>query len=327
MFLDFCKSGHISTHEILKIKRSKGEWKLPNHIISRVFLRGNRLYYSGEESRIKNIFHSNPSDDLPDPFVRVAILKWLYDNRRKKGPSGIIGFHRASDLIKVLLRYGHSFIRVNSQLIFLLKESLIISESQDINELKSDELISINPPGVVHYELLRNNDYLAACSENVWYKTVEIAESISQNMSGQGRFTHLSIQNNIENAELLINYLNDYYDNHFKVHTEYLSDENNNAPCDFNLLKRDVESFKNRIIGNPNIELESGSIHSGKIISIKNYGLICEIDNCDQVGLIHVSLLPEEFDEIYNLGDTSEFEIIEYKRQHNKYNLKFADKL
>lgn len=78
IFLDFCKSGHISTDEILKIKKSKGEWKLPNHIISRVFLRGNRLYYSDEESRIKNIFHSNPSDDLPDPFVRVAILKWLY---------------------------------------------------------------------------------------------------------------------------------------------------------------------------------------------------------------------------------------------------------
>jgi len=326
VFLDFCKSGHISTHEILKIKRSKGEWKLPNHIISRVFLRGNRLYYSDEESRIKNIFHSNPSDDLPDPFVRVAILKWLYDNRRKKGPSGIIGFHRASDLINVMLRYGHSNIRVNNQLLFLLKESLIISESQDINELKPDELISINPPGVVHYELLRNNDYLAACSENVWYKTVEIAESISQNMSGQGSFTHLSIQNNLENAELLVDYLNDYYDNHFQVHTEYLSDENNNSPFDFGLLKRDIESFKTRIIGNPNIELESGSIHSGKIISIKEYGLICEIDNCDQVGLIHVSLLPEEFDEIYNLGDTSEFEIIEYKRQHNKYNLKFANK-
>jgi hypothetical protein len=308
------------------MKKSKGEWKLPNHIISRVFLRGNRLYYSDEESRIKNIFHSNPSDDLPDPFVRVAILKWLFDNRRIKGPSGIIGFHRANDLIKVMLRYGHSYNRINNQLLFLLKESLIISESQDINELKLDELISINPPGVVHYELLKNIDYIAACSENVWYKTVEIAESISQNMSGQGRFTHLSIQNNLENSESLINYLNDYYDNHFKVHTEYLSDENNNSPFDFDLLKRDIESFKTKIIGNPNIELKSGSIHNGKIISIKDYGLICEIDNCDQVGLIHVSLLPEDFDEMYKLGDTAEFEIIEYKRQHNKYNLKFVDK-
>lgn len=326
VFLDFCKSGHISEHEILKIKRSKGEWKLPNHIISRVFLRGNRLYYSDEESRIKNIFHSNPSDDLPDPFVRISILKWLYDKRRTKGPSGIIGFHKASDLINVMLRFGHSSVRVNNQLLFLLKESLIISESQDINELKLDELISINPPGVVHYELLRNIDYLAACSENVWYKSATIAELVSKNMSGQGSFTHLSIQNNLENSEVLIEYLNEYYNNHFKVHSEYLSDENDNSPCDFELLRKDISSFKSKLIGNPNVELESGSIHSGKIINIKDYGIICEIDNCDQVGLIHVSKLPEEFDEIYNLGDTAEFEIIEYKRQHNKYNLKFVDK-
>ena len=214
----------------------------------------------------------------------------------------------------------------NNQLLFLLKESLIISESQDISELRPEELISINPPGVVHFELLRNNDYLAACSENVWYKTVEIAESIAQNMSGRGSYTHLSIQNNLENSELLINYLNNYYDDHFKVHTEYLSEENNNSPCDFDLLKKDVESFKSRIIGNPNIELKSGSIHNGKIVSIKEYGIICEIDKCDQSGLIHVSNLPEDFDEIYNLGDTAEFEILEYKRQHKKYNLKFTDK-
>lgn len=326
VFLDFCKSGHISEHEILKIKRSNGEWKLPNHIISRVFLRGNRLYYSDEESRIKNIFHSNPSDDLPDPFVRIAILKWLYDKRRKKGPSGIIGFHKTSELINVMQRFGHSYERTYNQLLFLLKSSLIISESQDENKLKSEELISINPPGVVHYELLKNIDYLSACSENVWYKSVEVAENISRNMSGQGDFTHLSIQTNIENSELLIDYLSDYYDNHFSVHTEYLSDENDNAPCNFELIKSDIEAFKNKMIGNPNIELESGSVHKGKIINIKDYGIICEIENCDQVGLVHVSNLPKDFDELYNLGESAEFEVIEFKRKHNKYNLKFLDK-
>ena len=326
VFLDFCKSGHISEHEILKIKKTKGAFKLPNHIISRVFMRGNRLFYSDDESRIKNIFHSNPSDDLPDPFVRISILKWLYDERRTKGPSGIIGFHKASDLINILLRFGHSSDKVVSQLLFLLKESLIISESQDLEELKQDELISINPPGVIHYELLRNIDYLSACSENVWYKSAQQAELIARNMSGQGAFTHLSIQNNLENSEVLIDYLNDYYDVHFKFHTEYLSDENDNSPCDFELLKKDIEDFRTKLIGNKSVELKSGTVHNGKIVNIQEYGIICEIDNCDQVGLIHVSNLPEEFDELYNLGDTVEFEVIQYKQQHNKYNLKFTDK-
>jgi hypothetical protein len=325
VFLDFCKSGHISEHEILKIKRSKGEHKLPNHIIGRVFLRGNRLYYSDEESRIKNLFHSNPSDDLPDPFIRVAILKWLYDQRRKKGPSGIIGFHKTRILQETLLRFGHSTERVSAQLLFLLKNSLIISESQDEENLNPDELISINPPGVIHYELLRNIDYLSACSENVWYKAVEVAESISKDMSGQGEFTHLSIQNNSKHSELLVEYLEAYYKNHFEFHNSYLSEEEDSAPCDFHQLNSDIESFNQKLVLNPNIELPSGSVHNGKVVNIKNYGIICEIENCDQVGLIHISNLTEDFDEIYSIGDDIQVEIILYKRKHNKYNLKIAE--
>lgn len=325
VFLDFCKSGHISTHEILKIKKTKGEWILPNHIISRVFLRGKRLYYSDDESRIKNLFHSNPGDDLPDPFIRVAILKWLYDNRRKKGPSGIIGFHKTKDLMTVMLRFGHSKVGVNTQLLFLLKEFLIISESQDVYELREEELISINSPGVVHYELLNNIDYLSACSENVWYKKDEVAQSISKNMSGQGTFTHLSIQNSVENSELLVDFLQDYYKKHFEFHTQYLSDENDNAPCNFESLKDNIESFKTKMIGNPIVELASGSIHNGKIINIKDYGIIGEIESSDKVGIVHVKHLPEEFDEIFNIGDDVKFRIIEYNRQHKKYDLRLVE--
>ena len=321
VFLDFCKSGHISETEILKIKRAKGEYTLPNHIISRVFMRGNRLYYSDDESRIKNLFHSNPSDDLPDPFLRVSILKWLYDNRRKKGPSGIIGFHRIDELIKVMMGFGHSSEKVKSQLLFLLKNSLIISESQDVNEIRIDELISINPPGVVHYELLNNIDYLSACSENVWYKTVSIAENISKDMSGQGTFSHLSIQNNIRHSESMIKYLNEYYDLNFKAHSEYLSDENDNSPCDFELLNKEIQSFKELKFKNHIDELETGSIHKGNILSILKYGIICSIMNCDQVGLIHIKNLPEDYDEKFIVGNEVDIEILEYKQQHNKYDL------
>jgi hypothetical protein len=233
VFLDFCKSGHISVNEIIKMKQSKGNYKLPNHIISRVFLRGNRTYYSGEESRIKNIFNSDPSDDLPDPFIRVAILKWLYNNRRKKGPSGILGFHKTNELIKAMISYGHAYGRTIDELLFLLKNSLIISESQNTNNFDLEELISINSQGVIHYELIGNIDYVSSCSESVWYKTESVAEKISEDMSGQGEFSHLSIQNNLEHSEILLNYLSDYYLNHFCFHSEYLSEGNDAVPIDF----------------------------------------------------------------------------------------------
>lgn len=96
IFLDFCKSGHIDDQEILKMKQTKGVYSLPPHIVARVFMRGNRLYYSSNESRIKNIFHLDPNDDLPDPFIRISILKWLYDKRKINGASGIFGFFKVN---------------------------------------------------------------------------------------------------------------------------------------------------------------------------------------------------------------------------------------
>jgi hypothetical protein len=319
VFLDFCKSGHISVNEIIKMKQSKGNYKLPNHIISRVFLRGNRTYYSGEESRIKNIFNSDPSDDLPDPFIRVAILKWLYNNRRKKGPSGILGFHKTNELIKAMISYGHAYGRTIDELLFLLKNSLIISESQNTNNFDLEELISINSQGVIHYELIGNIDYVSSCSESVWYKTESVAEKISEDMSGQGEFSHLSIQNNLEHSEILLNYLSDYYLNHFCFHSEYLSEGNDAVPIDFEKRLKEVSTLKEKLLRDPHIEIAKGSIHHGKVISIKDYGIICDIENYNQIGLVHVSNLPEDFDEKFQLGENVRVEIIEYKQEHRKY--------
>lgn len=105
-----------------------------------------------------------------------------------------------------------------------------------------------------------------------------------------------------------------------------ISEDNDNTPCDFNLLKKDIETFKKKLLGKSIIELESGSVHKGKIISIKDYGIIVSIENCDQVGLLHVSKLKEDFDEIYSLGDEFEIKILEYKPMHNKYNLCLVEK-
>src|SRR3970282_2974173 len=82
ILLDFCKSGHIGADEILKIRTSHGEHKLPNHMISKILLKGKRKYYSDRESNLKNLFDSDSEDSLPDPFVRIAILQWLKNNRK-----------------------------------------------------------------------------------------------------------------------------------------------------------------------------------------------------------------------------------------------------
>ncbi len=321
IFLDFCKSGHITDREIFKMKQAKGEFKIPNHIISRVFLRGSRVYYSDLDSRVKNIFHSEPSDDLPDPFIRIGILKWLYLLKNQKGPSGIVGFHRTSDLINILSRYGHSTIRILEELLFLIRDSLVISESQDMSNIIMEDLISINSPGMIHFELLRNIDYLSTCAEDVWYNYAPIAEEISHDMAGLGQFSHLSIQNSSKHSKILVEYLSAYYNSNFAFNASIIAETENIAPVDFTLLLEDIEHFNSTLIYNSHTEFEVGSEHLAKIVNIQSYGLICELNGSPIVGLIHVRDLNSDFDEIYKLGDEIKVSIKAFKPEYNKYNL------
>lgn len=326
IFLDFCKSGHISEKDIFKMKQTKGEYILPNHIISRVFMRGNRIYYSDSESRIKNLFHSDPSDNLPDPFIRIAILEWLHTHRRKPGPSGILGFHRAGDLLQSMSKNGHEFNRVKKELLFLLQNFMIISESQETTRIEMEDLVSINPPGVIHFDLLNYVDYLATVAENVWYNSASIAEKIQKNIGGSGDYSHLSIENSIAHAEFLLKYMNEYFNHNFGFHGSFLADDSFNNPIDFNKTNSSIESFKKKMLGSSHSELAVGSIHKGRIVNIQEYGIFCEIIGTEKSGLIHVSSgLRDNFDELYDLGNIVDIEIIVYKADHNKYNLRLLE--
>lgn len=46
IFLDFCKSGYIEEDNILKMRINGSTYDLPNHLVTRILLRGDRRYYS-----------------------------------------------------------------------------------------------------------------------------------------------------------------------------------------------------------------------------------------------------------------------------------------
>jgi hypothetical protein len=326
IFLDFCKSGHISESEIYKMKQSKGQSKLPNHIVSKVFLRGNKVYYNDVSARIKNLFHSEPSDELPDPFVRISILKWLFENHKIKGPSGIPGFHLAEVVLNNLISLGHNKNRIKEELITMLRHSLIISESQKTEQIDYKELISINTPGIIHLELITNMDYLGACAEDTWYNVVETATRISANMSGEGQYTHLSLQNILEHSELLINYLESYFNKYFKLYSEYLARGKFFDPLDFQHLRDSLNNFKIGISRNKYLEIKIGTKLNAKIVNIKNYGVIVELEGSDQTGLVHVSQIEDpEFENTFKIYDEIKVEILRYNIAHKKYDLKLTD--
>jgi len=325
IFLDFCKSGHINDSEITKIIRSDGEYVLPNHLISKVFIRGNRVYYTDRNSRIKNLFKSYPDDNLPDPFVRISILKYLKENIKKEDDlKGLPGYINTSKLISFLSSLGHDENRVISELKSLLKLNLIENESLNAEIFNVNDLIKITSIGLSNYHIIRNIDYLASCSEDHWYRDNILATKISTNLSGNGEYAHLAIQTVSQHSRDLIKYLEDYYKSNFAFINKNLI-ETDFSPLDFEQLNLDIDQFDKNIKTNTIPDLSPELVYEASIVNIQHYGMICEIIDTPFFGLLHKSEIPNGSVEDYSLGNTIKIKVKKFSKEHNKYNLVWGE--
>lgn len=175
-------------------------------LVTRVLLRVNRRFYDGDTAHVKNMFQCVPGDARPDHFVRLAILRFLDARRRKKGPSGLPGYHRCTTLIQHLVAAGHAAERVRLEMLYLLKALCIVAEHQRVESLEDDDLVAIASPGAVHLEILSSIDYLAACAEDTYFDDQDAAQRIAGRI-GAGRGGHFSEATIIDNAHDLARYL------------------------------------------------------------------------------------------------------------------------
>jgi len=263
IFISLCESGHISSGQIFKMHASEGRREVESHLIMKALLRGNKRFYSGSSSFIKNLFQSYPDEEkIPDPFVRIAILNWFEKKKGIRGPSAIKGFHRVSDLLKDLIYNGHSKERIVNEVVALLKERCLISEAQieetlvdtEIQILKNDidnnELIKIASAGIIHLELLSNITYLAACAEDVWFENQKIAQDIAERITGTKGVGHFSLHTTLSNSNDLISYLMQYHNKYFPDNKSFI--DNYSTFLDLEMIKKivdeNIERFKKRSI-------------------------------------------------------------------------------
>jgi hypothetical protein len=326
IFLDFCKSGHLKEDIIFKMRTTEVAFKIPNHIISRVILRGTRLYYDENYSYIKNIFSSSEEDNVPDPFVRISILSWLRSRQRIPGPSNIKGYHRTSDLVDALKNIGHNFETIIREMKFLQSENCIISESQE-NKFNLDNLICITSAGIVLLDLISNIDYLSTVSEDTYFRDNETAKKIADNILGKGDEAPLSKRITIENASYLIDYLKTYKQKYWFSTLSAIENEDYviDSVLDesWNLINRAKEKDVHFIESSELLKrYPVGSLHSGIIVSIQPYGLIVQI-GLNASGLVHTSVFNDEHSiDDYEVGDEVEVEILDLEQEKKKFSLK-----
>ncbi|SDR79311.1 S1 RNA-binding domain-containing protein [Winogradskyella sediminis] len=325
IFLEFCKSGHLSEDEILKMRTSQNSYEVPNHLITRILLRGKREYYDESSSRIKNIFSSDTGDTLPDPFIRLSILHWLKERQRVPGPTKVKGYHKTIDLEKYLISIGHLQKTVKREIEFLLFENCIISESQD-SKYDSDNLISITSSGIILLELLNNIDYLATVSEDTFFRNIEKSQIIANNMTGKSRFSPMSKQASLNNADTLLKYLKNYKNEFWftpeptlAVNDKFISSSLTKGLGIIQRSKTNDPTYIDVEILKSNHPIDS--IQEGLIVSIQHYGIFVEL-GLNATGLIHISNLEGiDFLEHYEVGDRIDVRILELNEQKGKFSL------
>ncbi len=327
IFLDFCKSGHINEAEIIKIRFSKGQYILPNHLISRIILRGSMKYYIEDQSAVKNIFYCFKGDANPDPFARLVILSWLDENFKKTGPTKNIGYHKVFHVIRELMSRGHSEDRLILELEYLIRAKYVVTENQSTESFNSDDLISLSPSGITLLELINDPNYLSSCAEDLFYRDESVAQSIFERISERTGFSLYSIETTIANSKDLLDYLINYRSKYLLQNPQSFLDTNSK---DYGDLSRPLEIINKRIDNNETLYLQNKYPHGTKVtaqvIAIKEYGVFVEF-GLEQNGFLHISefnYTDVDIDDL-ELGDEVVLSIKKYNSEHQRFEMEFRD--
>lgn len=332
LFEDFCKSGHVSSDDIFMIRAAGKDYELPSYKFLNALLRKNRRYYNGEESNFVNLFYSSYSDDFPDPFVRIDILKWLKANISKEGPTKSKGMFSVCVIIRDMQLIGHNSDVVQRELNYLIKRGLIVSESLTNCACKND-LVKITLPGLLHLKLLDNVTYISACAEDALFKNTETMTTISRRLASSSYLSRLSMA---LTANDLIQYLGDYR-SEFCSHPEsYVLNGEQIAVYDLSDCKsaicKWVDSDQKIKVSFASVQTyQPSSIVTASVAKKDNGALVCYFGEEKNKGFI--SALDAKYDLDYSEyekieeNDQLECEVLEYDYEHRSFQLKYIAKI
>lgn len=297
MFVEICKSGHVSEDEIFKMRRAEGRYSLPSFLIARVLLRLNRRFYDGRSTYLTNIFSTEKSDLIPQPFTRLAILRWFETRFKNKGTSGVPGYFQLAEAKSNLAPFLDPIL-VDRELRALVDAKALVTERTNASEIKDQDLVRLAPAGFVLIDALRSVEYLAAVAEDTWFYKKQTAEIVAKAIRDER--THYLPRTSILLAECLLEHLSLQRDKFLHtlngdenaVEFAQLTDLSNpsNAIAALKVLKQKGNDPWYDV----DVRIVKGQEVLGRVCGRAAVGVFVEVED-GVVGLIHNSGLPKNF--------------------------------
>lgn len=327
IFLNFCRSGHIPAEHFLKMRVTDGSYSLPAHLILNALMKGYRKYYSSNVSCIKNLFASEPTDVPPDPFARLDILVLLNSIVAQKECK----YLTVRLLLDKLIAVSHREETIVRELKQLIADELVTYESK-APEFDEQGQITISVAGRQHLRLLRNINYLSACSEDVYYQDTDVAVQISERMKYLSNGENL-LNNNYLNAKDLIDYLEDYKNKTF-VAVEKLpikDNEGNSSTIMFNLspcheVINGFEKKNQHILESFNTEIDMSLIGKEipfKISYIAEYGVFGHLGGSIKGFISRKTISDDDFIGL-DVGELIQVKVVEYSEKYKRFTVRFV---
>lgn len=245
IFIDLCRSGYIDEGRILANQVSGDSFKLSEDIVLNVLMRTHRMYYDGENSRIKNIFQIDRLSRRPCHFIRFWILLWLYERYKVEGPSGVRGFHLTRELISFMVKIGLDRSDVEREIAYLEKSSCLISESQNDLFVDENELLGLTPAGHVHVHLSKKIGYLFGCAEDTNITNDDVSDRVLKSMRKHRYSGKITWTETNQVGGLFAEYLQTEED-HWRS-SQLVSDDIPALPPSFSAIGKQAEEEINRI--------------------------------------------------------------------------------
>lgn len=296
IFLEFCTSAHIGEDEILKIRRSEGQYVLPLSLVTTVLLRLNRRFYDGDAAYLRNIIGINDKDRNPSYFARLMVLRWLHLRLDQFGPTRLRGYHPIRDIKSEFSAYGIDSEIVVREVEYLAKSNCIIAEDFRTEGLADDDLVKLGPAGHVHIHLMSNVHYLAAVAEDTWFDNEVIAKGIASRIKDQRE--HYHVRTVLYNAVDVMQYLHGVRSQKIVPVQNLVQLEKFSSLTDLASTLSAVGKFEKELVSGPWVGLPArhpvGSSVEGKVVAVKGFGVLVEIEP-NVTGLVHSSKLPSDY--------------------------------